>query len=93
MQDDRKAVLSDARHVALTPEDYLDDPAQFVAAWAAMKAGRGQGFDPARLRPMHIIVPPGPAPEPTEHTLERTGQKIRAVIEARGYAVRRDDAA
>lgn len=93
MQDLPKNVLADARHIARNPEDHVDDPAIFTAAWAAMKAGRGQGFDPARLRLMYLIDRPEPAPEPGEQTLERTRAKIRAVIEAKGYPVQRRHAA
>ncbi|MDK3017604.1 hypothetical protein [Pseudodonghicola flavimaris] len=89
MQDEPKNVLADARHIVRNPEDHIDQPELFTAAWAALKAGRGQGFDPARLRPMHIVVRPEPAPEPTDQTLERTRAKIRAMIEAKGYRPRR----
>lgn len=93
MQDLPKNVLADARHIVRHPEDHIDDPTIFGAAWAALKAGRGQGFDPARLRPMHIVVRPSPAPEPADVTLERRVQLIRDVIEAKGYAVHRRRAA
>lgn len=93
MQEPKNTVLADARHIARNPETYVDDPTAFTAAWAAMKAGRGQGFDPAHLRPMHIVVRPEPAPEPIEQTLDRIGQKARDVIEAKGYKVLRRHAA
>ncbi|WP_245513811.1 hypothetical protein [Antarcticimicrobium luteum] len=70
-----------------SPEDFVDDPAQFAAAWAAMKAGRGQGFNPARLSPQHLVD--RPEPEPIEQTLLRTGQKIRDVIQEKNIPVRR----
>ncbi|MEX5599225.1 hypothetical protein [Pseudophaeobacter sp. C1-32P7] len=89
MQDFKKTVLRDARHVVGSPADYIDDPTQFTAAWAAMKAGRGQGFDPARLHSQHLVDRPGPAPEPTEQILARAGQKVRAVIEAKSLPIRR----
>ena len=89
MQDFKTTVLRDARRIVGSPEDYIDDPAQFAAAWAAMKAGRGQGFDPARLQPRHLVDRPEPAPEPTEQILARAGQKARAVIEAKCLPVRR----
>lgn len=93
MQDLSKNVLADARHITSNPEDHIDTPANFTAAWAALKASRGQGFDPARLHPMHIVVRPEPAPEPTDQTLTRTREKIRAVIEAKDYTARSRHAA
>ncbi|MDE4191259.1 MULTISPECIES: hypothetical protein [Rhodobacterales] len=89
MQDFKNTVLRDARRIVGSPADYIDDPDQFAAAWAAMKAGRGQGFDPARLHPQHLVDRPGPAPEPTEQILARAGQKARAVIEAKSLPIRR----
>ena len=93
MQDFTNSVLRDARQIAGSPEHYLDDTTLFTAAWAAMKAARGQGFDPARLRAAHLIDRPEPAPEPTEQTLSRVGAKVRAIIAAKNYQVRGRDAA
>ena len=83
-----REVVQSARDIASNPDEFLDDTTIFTTAWAALKASRGQGFDPARLRPMHLVVRPEPAPEPSDQTLERTGERIREVIEARGYARR-----
>lgn len=89
MQD----ITNTARQVVCSPENHLNDTSVFTHAWAAMKAARGQGFDPARLRAAHLIAPPGPSPEPTEQTLERIGAKARDIIAAKNYPVRRRDAA
>lgn len=58
-----------------------------------MKAARGQGFDPARLRAAHLIDRPEPAPEPTEQTLARVGAKVRALIAEKSIPVPRRNAA
>ena len=89
MQD----ITQTARQIAGFPEDHLDEIHVFISAWAAIKAARGQRFDPARLHPQHLIDRPAPAPEPIEQTLDRVGQKTRAIIEAKGYPVRRSHAA
>lgn len=65
MQDLPKETISSPRTIVSRPEDYLDNPALFTAAWAMMKAARGQAFDPARLRAAHLVEGPGPRPEPT----------------------------
>lgn len=80
MQDRLKTVLKDARHIAGSPEDHLETPHLFTTAWATLKAARGQGFDPARLRAAHLIERPAPTPEPTEQVLARVGQKVRRVM-------------
>ena len=46
MQD----ITKTARQIAGSPEAHLDEIHLFTSAWAAMKAARGQGFNPARLR-------------------------------------------
>ena len=93
MQDKSKTVLRDAQHIAGTPEDHIDDPNLFTTAWAAMKAARGQGFDPRRLRPQHLIDRPEPAPEPIDQTLIRVGETVRCYAEKQGYRVQRRNAA
>ena len=49
-----------ALQIVCAPEDYLHDTTLFAAAWATMKAARGQGFDPQRLRSQHLIGRPAP---------------------------------
>jgi hypothetical protein len=93
MQDFNNTMLRDARLIVGSPENYVDDPTQFATAWAAMKAGRGQGFDPARLHPQHLIDRPAPAPEPIDQTLVRVGEKVREVIASKGYQVQPKHAA
>ena len=44
-------IINTARRIVGSPEDHLHDTSLFTAAWATMKAARGQGFDPQRLRP------------------------------------------
>ena len=68
MQDRLETVLRDAQQIAGSP------------AWATLKAARGQGFDPARLRAAHLVERPAPTPEPTEQVLERVGHKVRRVM-------------
>ncbi|KIC30069.1 hypothetical protein [Leisingera sp. ANG-M6] len=82
-----------ARQIVGSPEHYLDDTSLFTQAWAAMKAARGQGFDPARLRAAHLIDRPEPAPEPTDQTLARVGAKVRALIAEKNIPVQRRNAA
>jgi hypothetical protein len=89
MQNRSNTVLRDAQKIAETPEDHIDDPTLFTTAWAAMKAARGQGFDPSRLQPQHLVDRPAPSPEPIDLTLERVGQKARALIDAKGYGASR----
>lgn len=89
MQD----INNTARQIVGSPERYLDNTALFTQAWAAMKAARGQGFDPARLRAAHLIDRPEPAPEPTDQTLARVGAKVRALIAEKNIPVPRCDAA
>jgi phage major head subunit gpT-like protein len=88
MQDKSNTVLRDAQHIAGSPEDHIDDPALFTTAWAAMKAARGQGFDPLRLRPQHLIDRPTPSPEPIDQTLNRVGETVRSYAAKQGYRVR-----
>ena len=80
-----KDIAKAAQRIAGSPEDYLEDPAAFTAAWALLKAARGQRFDPARLRPQHLVDHPAPAPEPTAQTLDRISQKTRKIMSAKGY--------
>ncbi|MBY6138549.1 hypothetical protein KUV26_03795 [Leisingera daeponensis] len=82
-----------ARQIVGSPEHYLDDTSLFTQAWAAMKAARGQGFDPARLRAAHLIDHPEPAPEPTDQTLARVGAKVRALIAEKNIPLHRRNAA
>ncbi|NSY36840.1 hypothetical protein [Leisingera sp. ANG59] len=93
MQDLSSNVLRDARQIAGSPENYLDDTTLFTTAWAAMKAARGQGFDPARLRAAHLIDRPEPAPEPTDQTLARVGARVRSLIAEKNIPVPRRNAA
>ena len=73
MQDRLETVLRDAQQIAGSPEEHLDSPHLCTTAWATLKAARGQGFDPARLRAAHLVERPAPSPEPTEQVLERVG--------------------
>jgi hypothetical protein len=93
MNDKSNTVLRDAQHIAGTPEDHIDDPALFTTAWAALKAARGQGFDPKRLRPQHLIDRPAPTPEPIDQTLIRVGETVRSYAGKQGYRVQRQHAA
>lgn len=74
-----------AHQIISAPEDYLHDTTLFAAAWATMKAARGQGFDPQRLRPQHLIGSPAPAPEPLDQTLTRVGETVRSYAAKQGY--------
>ncbi|MDE4303993.1 hypothetical protein PXK30_03600 [Phaeobacter gallaeciensis] len=85
MQD----ITKTARQIAGSPEDHLDEIHLFTSAWAAMKAARGQGFNPSRLRAAHLIDSPAPSPEPTQQTLDRVAQKAREIIDAKGYQPKR----
>lgn len=89
MQD----ITNTARQIVGSPELYLYDTSLFTQAWAAMKAARGHGFDPARLRAAHLIDRPEPAPEPTEQTLARVGSKVRALIAEKSIPIQRHNAA
>ncbi|MCD9149012.1 hypothetical protein [Pseudophaeobacter flagellatus] len=93
MQEKPNTVLRNAQHIAGSPEDHIDDPTLFTTAWAAMKAARGQGFDPQRLRPQHLIDRPEPTPEPIDQTLIRVGETVRCYAEKQGYRVQRRHAA
>lgn len=86
-------ITKTARQIASTPEAHLDDIHLFTSAWAAMKAARGQSFNPARLRAAHLIDRPAPAPEPVDQTLDRIARKTRQIIEAKGYQLHRRHAA
>ena len=86
MQDLPKEVIQTARGIASHPENFLGDTSVFTTAWAALKAERGQGFDPSRLRPQHIVDCPPPNPEPVDQTLDRVGRRIRDLITAKGYS-------
>ncbi|OIQ38091.1 MAG: hypothetical protein BM560_20095 [Roseobacter sp. MedPE-SWde] len=78
-------ITQTARQIVSAPEDYLHDTTLFAAAWATMKAARGQGFDPQRLRPQHLIGRPTPAPEPLDQTLTRVGETVRSYAAKQGY--------
>lgn len=78
-------ITQTARQIASAPEDYLHDTTLFAAAWATMKAARGQGFDPQHLRPQHLIGCPAPAPEPLDQTLSRVGETVRSYAVKQGY--------
>lgn len=86
MQDLPKEVIQTARGIASHPENFLSDTSVFTSAWAALKAERGQSFDPSRLRPQHIVDCPPPTPEPIDQTLDRVGQRVRNLIQAKGYS-------
>jgi hypothetical protein len=93
MQDLPKEVIQTARGIASHPENYLGDTSVFTTAWAALKAERGQGFDPSRLRPQHIVDCPPPNPEPVDQTLDRVGRRVRDLITAKGYSAQPPNAA
>lgn len=82
-----------ARKIVSSPEDHLHDTNLFAAAWATMKAARGQGFDPQRLRPQYLIGRPTPAPEPIGQTLNRVGETVRGYAAKQGYKLPRRHAA
>ncbi|MDE4192451.1 hypothetical protein [Phaeobacter gallaeciensis] len=86
-------ITKTARQIAGSPETHLDEIDLFTSAWAAMKAARGQGFNPARLRAAHLIERPTPTPEPVDQPLDRVAQKTRQIIEAKGYQPQRRNAA
>ncbi|MFC4215118.1 hypothetical protein ACFP4H_04305 [Pseudophaeobacter arcticus] len=86
-------ITQTARQIVSAPHDYLHDTTLFAAAWATMKAARGQGFDPQRLRPQHLIERPEPSPEPIDQTLIRVGETVRCYAEKQGYRVQRRHAA
>ncbi|OIQ32322.1 MAG: hypothetical protein BM562_05490 [Alphaproteobacteria bacterium MedPE-SWcel] len=90
MQTKLKTVLLNAQQIAGSPEDHLDSPQVFTTAWATLKAARGQGFDPARLKAAHLIERPAPAPEPTEQVLHRVGQRVRRIMTDRHIPGPRD---
>ncbi|MFT6459482.1 hypothetical protein [Pseudophaeobacter arcticus] len=85
MQDLPKEVIQTARGIASHPEDFLSDTTVFTTAWAALKAERGQSFDPSRLRPQHIVDCPPPTPEPIDQTLDRVAERVRDLIATKGY--------
>ncbi|WP_065329486.1 hypothetical protein [Tritonibacter mobilis] len=89
MQD----ITQTARQIAGSPEDHLDEIHLFTSAWATMKAARGHGFNPARLRPQYLIERPAPTPEPTDMVLDRVGQKVRAIMDEQGIQPHRRHAA
>ena len=89
MQD----ITQTARKIAGSPEDHLTEIHLFTSAWAAMKAARGQGFNPSRLRPQHLIEGPAPSPEPTDMVLERVGNRVREIMHERGIQPHRRHAA
>ncbi|MFY1707414.1 hypothetical protein [Tritonibacter scottomollicae] len=89
MQD----ITKTAQQIASSPEDHLNEIHLFTSAWAAMKAARGQGFNPARLRPQHIIEGPAPSPEPTDMVLDRIGHRVREIMHDRGIQPHRRNAA
>jgi len=80
MHDTLETVLRDAQQIAGSPEDHLDSPHLFTTAWATLKAARGQGFDPARLRAAHLVERPAPTPEPTEQVMTRVGHRVRCIM-------------
>jgi hypothetical protein len=86
-------IINTARRIVGSPEDHLHDTSLFTAAWATMKAARGQGFDPQRLRPQHLIGHPAPDPEPLDQTLIRVGETVRSYAARQGYRVQRRHAA
>ncbi len=86
-------ITKTARQIAGSPEAHLEEIHLFTSAWAAMKAARGQGFNPARLRAAHLIERPAPTPEPTDQILDRVAQKARQIIDAKGYQPHRRHAA
>lgn len=86
-------ITKTARQIVSTPQDHLHDTSLFSAAWATMKAARGQGFDPQRLHPQHLIGRPTPAPEPIGQTLNRVGETVRNYAAKQGYKLPRRHAA
>jgi hypothetical protein len=78
-------ITKTARQIVSSPEDHLHDTSLFAAAWATMKAARGQGFDPQRLHPQHLIGHPTPTPEPIDQTLTRVGDTVRSYAAKQGY--------
>ena len=86
-------ITKTARQIVSAPQDHLHDTSLFSAAWATMKAARGQGFDPQRLRPQHLIGRPTPAPEPLDQTLTRVGEPVRSYAAEQGYRLPRHHAA
>ena len=86
-------ITKTARQIVSSPEDHLHDTSLFAAAWATMKAARGQGFDPQRLHPQHLIGGPTPAPEPLDQTLTRVGENVRGYAAKQGYKLPRRHAA
>ncbi|WIY27512.1 hypothetical protein [Parasedimentitalea psychrophila] len=86
-------IINAARRIVGSPEDHLHDTSLFIAAWATMKAARGQGFDPQYLRPQHLIGCPSPAPEPIDQTLIRVGETVRSYAAKQGYRIQRRHAA
>lgn len=89
MQD----ITQTARHIVGSPEDHIHETHLFTSAWAVMKAARGEGFNPARLRPQHLIEGPAPTPEPTDMVLERVGNRVREIMHERGIQPHRRHAA
>ena len=86
-------ITKTARQIVSSPEDHLHDTNLFTAAWATMKAARGQGFDQQRLHPQHLIGRPTPAPEPIGQTLNRVGETVRSYAAKQGYKLPRRHAA
>lgn len=86
-------ITKTARQIVSAPEDHLNNTNLFSAAWATMKAARGQGFDPQRLRSQHLIGRPTPAPEPIGQTLNRVGETVRSYAAKQGYKLPRRHAA
>lgn len=85
MSAQQKMIIETARNVALQPEEYTDDPAQFTTAWAALKAARGQSINTSRLRAAHLIERRLPTTEPTEieKCMQRVAAKTRNLIQGR----------
>jgi hypothetical protein len=86
-------ITKTARQIISAPEDYLHDTSLFKAAWATMKASRGQGFDPQRLQPQHLIGRPTPTTQPLDQTLTRVGETVRTYAAKQGYSAQRRHAA
>lgn len=85
MRDLPKQVIRSARDIASMPEQFLEDTSVFAAAWAALKADRGQAFDPARLRAAYLIERPDPEPTNLGQRVARAAGKARAIAAAKGY--------
>ena len=85
MSAQQEMIIQTARKIALQPEKFIDDPAQFTTAWAVLKSARGQSIDHSRLRATHLIDRPQPASELTdiEKCLERVAKKTRKLIHDR----------